>query len=98
MRTLSMYLPNNPVRQQTIEALREGLSGIWQQVPEFALTVSEAGLEWRQKMTEKIAREGAPPLGIHIVMGAQWPKMFANVGRNLEEGRIRLIQMVAGKA
>ncbi len=46
MRTLSMYLPNNPVRQQTIEALREGLSGIWQQIPEFALTVSEAGLEW----------------------------------------------------
>jgi len=46
VRTLSMYLPNNPVRQQTIEALREGLSGIWQQIPEFSLTVSEAGLEW----------------------------------------------------
>ena len=41
-----MYLPNNPVRQQTIEALREGLSGIWQQIPDFSLTVSEAGLEW----------------------------------------------------
>ena len=50
LRTLSLYLPNNPVRQQTIDALQEGLSGLWQQLPEFALTVSENGLEWKSEI------------------------------------------------
>ena len=50
LRTLSLYLPNNPVHQQTIDGLREGLSGLWQELPEFALAVSEAGLEWRAEM------------------------------------------------
>ena len=50
LRTLAMYLPNNPVRQQTIEALQEGLSEVWQQLPKLALTVSEAGLEWESEI------------------------------------------------
>ena len=50
LRTLSIYLPNNPVRQQTIDALQEGLSGLWEQLPEFTLTVSEAGLEWKSEI------------------------------------------------
>ena len=37
------------------------------------------------------------PLRVHIVMGSAWREMFGNVGRNLEEDRIRLIQMVARK-
>ena len=31
-------------------------------------------------------------------MGPDWGEMFANVGRNLEESRIALIQAVARKA
>ena len=50
LRTLSIYLPNNPVRQLTIDALQEGLSGLWKQLPEFTLTVSEAGLEWKSEI------------------------------------------------
>ena len=50
LRTLAMYLPNNPVRQQTIEALQEGLSWVWQELPKLALTVSEAGLEWESEI------------------------------------------------
>ena len=50
VRTLSMYLPNNPVREQTVDALREGLGGLWQELPEFALTVSEAGLQWKSEI------------------------------------------------
>ena len=46
LRTLSMYLPNNPVRQQTIEVIRDGLSELWPQLPNLGLTVSEAGLQW----------------------------------------------------
>ena len=50
LRTLAMYLPNNPVRQQAIEGLRDGLSGIWQQLPDFSLTVSETGLVWESEI------------------------------------------------
>ncbi len=50
LRTLSIYLPNNPVREQTVDALREGLGGLWQELPEFALTVSESGLEWKSEI------------------------------------------------
>jgi hypothetical protein len=50
LRTLSIYLPNNPVREQTIEGIQQGLSGVWEQLPEFALAVSEAGLEWKSEL------------------------------------------------
>ncbi len=50
LRTLSIYLPNNPVRQLTIDALQEGLSWVWKLLPEFTLTVSEAGLEWKSEI------------------------------------------------
>ena len=50
LRTLAMYLPNNPVRQQAIEALRDGLSGMWQHLPDFSLTVSETGLVWESEI------------------------------------------------
>ena len=50
LRTLAMYLPNNPVRQQTIEALQEGLTNVWQELPLLALGVTEAGLEWESQI------------------------------------------------
>ena len=80
----------------TPESLSAGVEAAGFRIDVFR-DVSEAGLEWHKKMTEKIARDGTPPLGLHIVMGAEWPRMFTNVGRNLEEDRIRLIQMVAEK-
>ena len=52
-----MYLPNNPVRQQTIDALREGLSGIWQELPELRLTVFETGLEWESEIVLPIGEK-----------------------------------------
>ena len=50
LRTLSIYLPNNPVRQQAIDALQEGLSGLFEQLSEFSLTVSDAGLTWNSEI------------------------------------------------
>ena len=49
LRTLSMYLPNNPVRQQAVEAIREGLSSVWQHSSSLELTVSETGLQWESE-------------------------------------------------
>ncbi|MCH7891567.1 MAG: HEAT repeat domain-containing protein [Gemmatimonadetes bacterium] len=50
LRTLSMYPPNNPIHQQTIEAFREGLSELWEQVPDLEMTVTEAGLHWESEL------------------------------------------------
>ena len=58
LRTLSIYLPNNPVRQQTIDALQEGLAGLWKQLPEFAVTVSDAGLTWKSEIVLHTKRIG----------------------------------------
>ena len=81
----------------TPDELRAGVAVAGFRVDVFR-DVSEAGLEWRKEITEKIAKDGQPPLGLHVVMGSAWREMFGNVGRNLEEDRIRLIQMVARKS
>lgn len=58
---------------------------------------SAAGLAWFQ---EQAARPpaAAPALGLQVVMGPEFPVMFANLGRNLAEGRLRLIQAILGAA
>jgi SAM-dependent methyltransferase len=40
------------------------------------------------------ARRGPQPLGLHIILGADWPQMAANMLRNLEERRIEAVQGV----
>ncbi len=54
---------------------------------------SAAGQAWFQAQA---ARPAAPPpvLGLQVVMGPEFPAMFANLGRNLAEGRVRLIQAI----
>lgn len=56
--------------------------------------VSEPSLEWFRGVLERVQREGPPPLGIHLLMGDSAPTKLKNVKRNLEEGRIRVIQGV----
>lgn len=53
--------------------------------------------EWFTKLAEKIRRDGFPPLGFHLLMGPDFREMAQNQGRNLEEGRITLAQIVAVK-
>ena len=53
--------------------------------------------EWFVNLAEKIRREGFPALGFHLLMGPDFREMAQNQGRNLEEGRILLGQIVAGK-
>ena len=38
------------------------------------------------------------PLGLHIIMGPQFAEMAANLGRNLQEGRVRLVQAIMARA
>ena len=53
---------------------------------------------WARTTRARVAEHGPPSLRLHLVMGPDWSEMFANVARNLEEGRIVLYQAVARKA
>jgi hypothetical protein len=58
---------------------------------------TDAGQAWASEM--QAGREAKPtPLGVHIVMGPQFAEMTANLGRNLQEGRVRLVQAIMARA
>jgi len=58
---------------------------------------TEAARAWFVSLAEKIRKEGLPPLGFHVLLGADFQAMAQNQGRNLQEGRIVLGQVVARK-
>jgi len=58
---------------------------------------TDAARAWFVALAEKIQKEGFPPLGFHVLMGADFQAMAQNQGRNLQEGRIVLGQVVARK-
>jgi MPBQ/MSBQ methyltransferase len=55
-------------------------------------TTAEA-LEAASRRTRNTERE-PPPLGTHLILGADWRAMFANSARNLEERRTELFNAV----
>lgn len=57
---------------------------------------TEAGIAWfeQQRKARALPSIPAPALGLHLVMGEQFPEMAANLGRNLRDGRIGLLQAV----
>jgi ubiquinone/menaquinone biosynthesis C-methylase UbiE len=56
---------------------------------------TEAALAWFAAMRRKTPPEGVPPVGLHLLLGPDFPAMTANLRRNLEEGRVVLAQVVA---
>jgi len=68
---------------------------------EFTVTdwsdTTEAARAWFVTLAEKIRKEGFPSLGFHLLLGADFKAMAQNQGRNLQEGRIVLAQIVARK-
>ena len=58
---------------------------------------TEAARAWFVRLAEKIQKEGLPSLGFHLLLGADFKVMAQNQGRNLQEGRIALAQIVARK-
>jgi len=57
--------------------------------------VSSDGLEWFRRLAAAFEKDESPPLGFHLLMGPDMRAMFANQIRNLEQDRIRLVQVVA---
>lgn len=49
---------------------------------------------WHQ-MRERVAKEGTPPLGLHILMGSEAPRRLANALGAIERGVLAPIEMVA---
>ena len=55
---------------------------------------TEKGRSWFRRMGAKISQEGLPPLGIHLLLGAEFRLMAQNQVRNLEEDRIALVETI----
>ncbi|HEU0200886.1 MAG TPA: methyltransferase domain-containing protein [Burkholderiaceae bacterium] len=58
---------------------------------------TDAGRAWFVALAEKVRSEGLPVLGLHLLLGDDFRVMARNQRRNLEEGRIVLAQVIAGK-
>lgn len=56
--------------------------------------VSEAAADWLSKVGAKRDPADVPRLGLHLVLGQEFPEMAANFRRNLEEHRCGVIQAV----
>ncbi len=80
----------------TPEELRRLLEDTGFTVAEWSDT-TEAARAWFLALAEKIRKEGFPLLGFHLLLGPDFKAMAQNQGRNLEEGRIVLAQIVARK-
>ena len=59
---------------------------------------TEAAVAWFTALSGKIQQGGLPPVGIHLLLGDDFPAMARNQVRNLKERRIVLAQVVAQKA
>ncbi|HEX4232484.1 MAG TPA: class I SAM-dependent methyltransferase [Bryobacteraceae bacterium] len=60
---------------------------------------TEARLAWLSlQQAERRTGSAQPLLGLHVVMGPEFPEMTSNLGRNLADGRARLLQAIVRKA
>jgi ubiquinone/menaquinone biosynthesis C-methylase UbiE len=56
--------------------------------------LSHQSVEWFRAMVERAAKEGPPPLGFQVFIADSVPVKAQNLVRNLEEGRVTVIQGV----
>jgi MPBQ/MSBQ methyltransferase len=55
---------------------------------------TESAIAWFQGMSSRQASSPPSPLGIHVLLGPEFSEMARNLLRNLEEGRIAVVQAV----
>jgi SAM-dependent methyltransferase len=51
-------------------------------------------IEQQKARAAQPAASAPPPLGLHVAMGADFPALGANLGRNLREGRAGIVQAI----
>ena len=54
----------------------------------------DLALEFFRRMAARVAEHGPPPLGIHVLMGAEAPRKVANMIANLEQGIVAPVEMI----
>ena len=59
--------------------------------------VTGEGLEWFRSTRQRQRDKGPSPLGIHLLLGEEFPVMAGNLVRNMEEGRLILLEALAIK-
>lgn len=77
------------------EQLRELLTGVGYTISEWHDT-TQTGIDFFERALNSAERKGPRPLGISVLVGEDAPLKSANLLRNLQEGRLRLVQAVAG--
>lgn len=58
---------------------------------------TEQARSWFVAVAARIREKGLPPLSFHVLLGEDFAAMAQNQGRNLQEGRIALGQIIARK-
>lgn len=79
------------------DAFRHALEGAGLAVLQWR-DVTESAVQWFEALNQRLAEAGPPPLGLHLLMGDAAPTKLGNVGANLKEGRICVVQAVLRKA
>jgi SAM-dependent methyltransferase len=62
---------------------------------EASRDVTLPAVEWYRELAASLGAGERPSLGFHVLLGSDAKEMFANGARNLQEDRIRLVQVVA---
>ena len=94
-----IHLPVPWARDAAISFLRQ-LSAVRSLLTNMGFTelawvdVSAPSLAWFRQRVATLDAGGLPPLGIHLLLGDDFGTMFRNMVRNLDEGRITVIQGV----
>lgn len=60
--------------------------------------VSQPSSQWFDSVTQQLAESGPPPLGLHLLMGETAPTKLGNVGKNLQENRISVVQSLCRRS
>ncbi len=60
--------------------------------------VSDASVAWFRKNAAAAKDLGPEPLGLHLLLGPDWPTMARNMVANIAAGRIAVIQAIAHKS
>jgi SAM-dependent methyltransferase len=80
----------------TPEAMRNALARVgFEEVSWIDRT--DIAQTWAAEMKAK-RQESPAPFGLEVVMGSEFAEMAVNLGRNLLEGRVRIIQAVMAKS
>lgn len=71
---------------------RAGLEAVeWQDV-------TQPSSQWANNILHRVEESGPPPIGLHLLMGESAPTKLGNVGKNLAEDRICVVQAVFQKS